>query len=1107
MTDVELRLTADDAEARRAVSGFRAEYQKLVKDVERPLRQATAFRDLENQLDSGSRSIRRARDRVRELGDEIVRTDNPTKALQASYKASVADLQRLERVEAQQIVRLSGMRAELQAAGVDTQNLAAEQAKLRAELSQRLAGGRADAAMSQARDDLGVGRIKESQQALVQLRQQYHLLVQSGDLSSKELAEAQANYRRSVDATLAKLRQLRSAIATPASKESISVQDDLASNFRNISNARDAFGVSAIKEQQRALADLRAQYQLLRDSGVATERDLAIAQANYRANVERSLARLRELRAVTQQPVAPVAPVEDRITPALQNLGVERLRALQAQLRSLPADYDRLSRAGFKSATEQAAAQQQLQRRLEETRREIQELTLASQGAGRVQGLINGAAGLGIGLGVTEAVGAYIKAADQVKNLQSRLRLATNDQEEFNIAQRELGRLANENQAPLSSLYSLYTRLAPSIADLKRGQKDLLGVIEAVSASTRISGASAEEADASIIQFAQALGAGALRGDEFNSVAEQTPRLMRALADGLGVARGALKQMANDGQLTANVVINALLKQLPQLRAEAAALEKTTGGQFQVLANEATQAVGAVDDLTGQTKALATGLGLVSKALKIVSDGFKAFNKGGFSALFEFDRQSTQDNDIAEVEKAIDRVRVAKKELQDNGHLSLLNFLRFGDADMAELDRQQAEYEKYLEKLKAARQKAEDDAKQKRIARTEAEEAKDRERNYQEQLRALDGFAGSERALQAAREAGERGFQDRIDRARQAGLTKLKGYLNQQYQELKKAQANYEQVVGETETILKPFKDLTQSFKDGTAGPAANASYGQVQDLKLKARSRIDSDPQKAIEYANKAREALEQLLSAGTETYGLQGVAQELEDIATAAQEVRKVRAADIQTSVQDSISDLVRQAEALKNLSVTVSWDQANEEQIKARMLALSQQITEQLKFKVQVTAPDVDANVARVTADSPASAPSFDGGGWTGPGARLQPAGIVHADEHVQPKRVVNEPGALTFLERVRRHGFTRTMADLRNRMVNGLPGYDVGGLVGAVTIPSIPAAPASLAIGQASEGLGTVVLHLDGRAYTMQAPRSEFDDLHRAALKKGHRRPPN
>lgn len=939
MTDVELRLTADDAEARRAVSGFRAEYQKLVKDVERPLRQVNAFRDLESQLDSGSRTIRRARDRVRELGDEIARTDAPTKALQASYKSSVADLQRLERAEAQQIVRLSSIRAELQAAGVDTKNLAAEQNRLRAELGQRQAAGRADADLSAA-------------------------------------------------------------------------------------------------------------------SGT---------------------------------------------------LGVDRLRTLQAQLRTLPADYERLSRAGFKSAAEQSAAQLQLQRRLEETRREIQELTVASQGAGRLQGLVNGAAGLGIGLGVTEAVGAYIKAADQVKNLQSRLRLATNDQEEFNTAQRELGRLANENQAPISSLYSLYTRLAPSLTELKRGQKDLLGVIEAVSASTRISGASAEEADASIIQFAQALGAGALRGDEFNSIAEQTPRLMRALADGLGVARGALKQMANDGQLTANVVINALLKQLPQLRAEAAALEKTTGGQFQVLTNEATQAVGAVDDLTGQTKALATGLGFVSRALKTVSDGFKSFNKGGFSALFEFNSQSTQDNAIAEVEKSIARVLAAKKELQDNGNLSILNFLRFGAADMAELDRQQAKYEEYLSSLKEARQKAENDAKQKRLAKAEADEAKDRERNYQDQLRALDGFSGSERALQAAREAGERGFQDRIDRARQGGLTKLKGYLNQQYQELKKAQANYEQVVGETETILKPFKDLTQSFKDGTAGPEAVASYGQVQDLKLKARSQIDSDPQKAIEYANKAREALEQLLSAGTNTYGLQGVAQELEDIATAAQEVRKVRAADIQTSVQDSISELVRQADALKNLSISVSWDQANEEQIKARMLALSKAIAEQLKFQVQVTAPDVDSNVARVTADTPAAPPGFADGGWTGPGARLQPAGVVHADEHVQPKRVVNEPGALSFLERVRRNGFTRTMADLHARLSAGLPGYADGGLVRAVTVPSIPNFSPSVQAGAGGDGLGTVVLHLDGQEYRMQAGQSQFDALHRAALKKGRRRP--
>lgn len=924
MAEVELRLTADTDDATREVASFRTEYQRLVREVERPLKQVNSFRALESQLDNGSRAIRSARDRVRELGDELGRTAAPSRTLQASYKSAVADLQRLERAEAQQIVRLSAMRAELQAAGVDTRNLAAAQARLRAEMDRRVSAGRNDAGVSAAGDALGV----------------------------------------------------------------------------------------------------------------------------------------------------------------------TRLRTLQAQLRSLPVEYERLSRAGFKSTAEQAAAQLQLQRRLADTRREIQELTVASRGAGRLQGLIGGAAGLGIGLGVTEAVGVYIRATDQAKNLESRLRLATESQEDFNTAQRELGRLAEQNQAPLSGLYSLYTRLAPSLTELRRGQGDLLGVIEAVAASTRISGASAQEAEASINQFAQALGSGALRGDEFNSVAEQTPRLMRALSDGLGVARGALKQMADAGQLTSNVVINALLKQLPQLRAEAASLEKTTGGQFQVLADEATQAVAAVDGLTGQTSLLIKALQFVSKTVRGIGDSFKALEKGGLAGLLEFDRNTTQDAAIGRVEDSIARIVAAKKELEENGKLGIINFLRFGPADMAELDKQQAEYEKYLDGLKKARQKAEDDAKQQRIAKEEAKEAQARQRTYQEQLRALEGFAGSERALQAAREAGERAYQDRLDRARQGGLAKLKANLNQQYQELKKAQANYEQVVGETENILKPFKDLNQAFKDGTAGPAAAPSYTQVQDLKIKARSQIDSDPQKAIAYANKAREALEQLLAAGENTYGLKGVAQELEDIATAAQEVRKVRAAELQTDIQSSIVDIVKQAEALKNLSVTVSWDQANEEQIKQRMLLLSQQIAEQLKFQVQVTAPTIDPNVARVTADqSAAPPPQFATGGiLRGPGTGTSDSILARLSngEGVINARAVSYYGP--------------DLVHAINRL--GLPRFATGGVMSTVPVPSIPTVSDGM-ISPSAPSLTPVHLYLGGQQYSMLASTDTTKQLHRESLKGGRR----
>src|SRR5690606_29027918 len=97
------------------------------------------------------------------------------------------------------------------------------------------------------------------------------------------------------------------------------------------------------------------------------------------------------------------------------------------------------------------------------------------------------------------------------------------------------------------------------------------------------------------IQFAQALGSGALRGDEFNSVAEQAPRLMQALADSIGVPVGALKEMAAQGLLTASVVTDALVSQLDTLRAEAATLPETVGGAMTALADDWNKAIGQAD--------------------------------------------------------------------------------------------------------------------------------------------------------------------------------------------------------------------------------------------------------------------------------------------------------------------------------------------------------------------------------------------------------------------------------------------------------------------------------------------------------------------------------
>lgn len=200
------------------------------------------------------------------------------------------------------------------------------------------------------------------------------------------------------------------------------------------------------------------------------------------------------------------------------------------------------------------------------------------------------------------AATAYADLADQSKQIDARLRLATKSQEEFNRASADVRRIANENGASIGAVTQLYARLSPALREAGRSQQEIAQVTEAVTKALKISGASAAESEGAIMQFAQALGAGALRGDEFNSIAEAAPRLMQALADSLGVPVGALREMAKAGELTSEVVANALIEQLPKLSKEAEQFGETFGSASQRLKNSALDLVGAFDKLTGTSE-------------------------------------------------------------------------------------------------------------------------------------------------------------------------------------------------------------------------------------------------------------------------------------------------------------------------------------------------------------------------------------------------------------------------------------------------------------------------------------------------------------------------
>lgn len=218
-----------------------------------------------------------------------------------------------------------------------------------------------------------------------------------------------------------------------------------------------------------------------------------------------------------------------------------------------------------------------------------------------------------------------LKTADEYVGLQSRLKIATSSQLEFNTANTALYAIAQKNGVPLAESLSLYSKLSPALRELGASQAQTLIMTDLVGKSLRLSGAGASESAATMQQFSQALGSGVLRGDEFNSMMENSPRLMRAVADGLSKPIGELRKMAEQGQLTADVVVNALLSQKTKLEAEYSTLPLTISAAWTKLGNAVTQEIGRLDKAGGGLSGgLAKSLGSLADNLDQVERALKA---------------------------------------------------------------------------------------------------------------------------------------------------------------------------------------------------------------------------------------------------------------------------------------------------------------------------------------------------------------------------------------------------------------------------------------------------------------------------------------------------
>lgn len=224
----------------------------------------------------------------------------------------------------------------------------------------------------------------------------------------------------------------------------------------------------------------------------------------------------------------------------------------------------------------------------------------------------------GVAIGAT-AVANIIRIADQFTGLNERLKLVTSSTQELVFVNERLRDIANDSRVPLAETVQLYTRLAPALKQYGGGVEATLGVTEAFGKALAISGANTKEAVAATLQFSQALGSGKLAGDEFRSIAEASPRLLKAIADGTGKTTGELKKLASEGFLTTAKVSQALLSQLTVLELEFARTTPTISQAFTVFSNKGKAFIADLNEATGFTKAFAQGLLSLADSIPSVS--------------------------------------------------------------------------------------------------------------------------------------------------------------------------------------------------------------------------------------------------------------------------------------------------------------------------------------------------------------------------------------------------------------------------------------------------------------------------------------------------------
>lgn len=204
------------------------------------------------------------------------------------------------------------------------------------------------------------------------------------------------------------------------------------------------------------------------------------------------------------------------------------------------------------------------------------------------------------------SVRALKNYADEWSGIQNRLKTVTDGTAELTKVTDTLLKSSNDTRSSFESTATLYQRLTQATSDMGFTQERVISLTESLNKSFAVGGANAQEQAGAIRQLAQALASGALRGDEFNSVSEQAPSIMDALVAATGKTKGELRELAAEGKITAEILVQAVEAYAPVVDQLFSKSVQTIDQTNTKISNSFTMLVGRIDEAAGVSASYAS---------------------------------------------------------------------------------------------------------------------------------------------------------------------------------------------------------------------------------------------------------------------------------------------------------------------------------------------------------------------------------------------------------------------------------------------------------------------------------------------------------------------